>query len=132
MHRASLRPYVPLVSMAVWSACGYGASLAVQGHAARWSQAAAFTAAAFFYQLWRNNRNRLAWLCCQEDEMVEAARYQGKLSALPTREQSDAMRAMVMDPEIDETMRAALQPLAAYLEHMERVRDGAEQPQEPA
>jgi hypothetical protein len=111
----------------VWAACGYGIGMAVTGIAPQWYQATGFVLVALFYALWRRARNELAWLRCQETGMVERAKYQGRLSALPTRQQSDAMRAMVMDPEIDETMRAALQPLADYLEHMERVRAGAEE-----
>jgi hypothetical protein len=113
----------PVLGTSVWAACGYGIGMAVTGIAPRWCQAAGFVAAGLFYSLWRRTRDRLTWLLRAETEMVEAAKYQGKLSALPTPQQSDAMRAMVMDPELDESMRAALQPLADYLEHMERVRN---------
>lgn len=124
MRGAEFRLDLTVLGTGIWAACGYGAGMAAAGIAPRWYQAAGFVLAALFYTLWRRDRARLAWLCCQEDEMVEAAKFQGRLSALPTPEQSDAMRAMVMDPEIDEPMRAALQPLADYLEHIEKARTG--------
>lgn len=122
--RALLAPVV--AGGIVWATAGYGVGLAAQGIAPRWYQAIGFAAAMFFWTAWRRTREKLHWLCHAEMEMAEAAEYKGRLSAMPGREQSDALRAMVMDPELDDTMRNALQPLADYLEHIEKVRSGAE------
>jgi hypothetical protein len=83
----------------------------------------ALTAVLFTAQ--HSARSKMSWLRSCEGEMVAAAIRKGKLEAMPSREAADGMRAMVMDPELDEQLRELLQPLARYLETMERLREDA-------
>jgi hypothetical protein len=111
----------------VWACAWFGMTQAVL-HVTGWYRWFLFTMCLAVGVLWvllGIASRKLAWLCRREEEMVSSALYAGRLSVMPSQEMSDALRAMVMDPEIGE-MQPVLQPLADYLEHVERVRNGAE------
>jgi uncharacterized protein YndB with AHSA1/START domain len=106
----------------LWAWSANRADVALKAH--RWADVVAWGGLFIMSILWRraaDQRQRLEFLLAEH----ENASRPHQVVVKPTQEECDTMRAMVMDPELDDGMRQLLQPLARWLERVESERTGA-------